>query len=158
MTRSRLLFVILVPGLLVAWYVGDILGLEGWIAWLANQPGVTTAFQHPESGRSDALTTLISFSLLTPIALCVLLVILVLLVKALEAVFVPLRLPMWLSTPVGAAAFIFGLYTTTPAWLPMSLYALGMVARAYLSSSYRHMPLLHCTARLTPAGADSSPV
>ena len=107
MTRSRLLFVILVPGLLLSWYVGDILGLEGWIAWLANQPGVKTAFQNPETGRSDALTTLISFSLLTPIALCFLLVILVLLVKALETVFVPLRLPMWLSTPVVAAGLIF---------------------------------------------------
>ena len=143
MTRSRLLFVILVPGLLVAWYVGDILGLEGWIAWLANQPGVTTAFQHPESGRSDALTTLISFSLLTPIALCLLLVVLVLLVKALEAVFVPLRLPMWLPTPVVAAGLIFGMYTTSPAWLPTSLYALGIVARAYLVYSYGHVPLLH---------------
>ena len=102
MTRSRLLFVILVPGLLLAWYIGDIVGLEGWITWLANQPGVTTAFQHPESGRSDALTALISFSLLTPIALCLLLVVLVLVVKALEAVFVPLRIPMWLSTPVVA--------------------------------------------------------
>ena len=143
MTRSRLLFVILVPGLLLAWYVGDILGLEGWIAWLANQPGVTTAFQNPETGRSDALTTLISFSLLTPIALCLLLVVLVLLVKALETVFVPLRLPMWLSTPVVAAGLIFGMYTTSPAWLPTSLYALGIVARAYLVSSYGHVPLLH---------------
>ena len=143
MTRSRLLFVILVLGLLLAWYVGDIVGLEGWISWLANQPGVTTAFQHPESGRSDALTALISFSLLTPIALCLLLVVLVLVVKALEAVFVPLRIPMWLSTPVVAAAVIFGMYTTSPAWLPMSLYALGMVARAYLVYSYGQVPLLH---------------
>ena len=142
-TRSRLLFIILLPALLLAWYVGDILGLEAWIAWLANQPGVTTAFQHPESGRSDALTTLISFSLLTPIALCLLLVILVLLVKALEAVFVPLRVPMWLSTPVVAAAFIYGMYTTSPSWLPMSLYALGIVARAYLVYSYGQVPLPH---------------
>ena len=143
MTRSRLLFIILLPALLLAWYVGDILGLEAWIAWLANQPGVTTAFQHPESGRSDALTTLISFSLLTPIALCLLLVILVLLVKALEAVFVPLRVPMWLSTPVVAAALIYGMYTTSPSWLPMSLYALGIVARAYLVYSYGQVPLPH---------------
>ena len=142
-TKSRLLFVILLPGLLLAWYVGDILGLEGWIAWLANQPGVTTAFQHPESGKSDALTTLISFSLLTPIALCVLLLLLVLLVKALEAVFVSVRLPMWLSTPVVAAAVIFGMYTTSPSWLPMSLYALGIVARAYLVYSYGQAPRLH---------------
>jgi len=67
----------------------------------------------------------------------------VLLVKALETVFVPLRLPMWLSTPVVAAGLIFGMYTTSPAWLPTSLYALGIVARAYLVYSYGHVPLLH---------------
>jgi len=141
--RSRLFFLILVPCLVFAGYVGDLFGLEGQIAWLANQPSVTTAFQHPESSRSDALIALISFSLLTPIALCFLVVTLVLLVKALEAVLVSLRLPMWLSAPMVAVASIFAMYTTSQSWLPMSLYAVGIVARAYLVYSYGPASLLH---------------
>jgi len=42
-----------------------------------------------------------------------------------------------------AAAFIYGMYTTSPSWLPMSLYALGIVARAYLVYSYGQVPLPH---------------
>jgi len=135
-SRSRLLFLIVVPGLVLAWYVSALLGVEGRIAWLANQPGVTTAFQHPESGKSDALIALISFSLLTPIALGVLVIALVLLVNALAALLVSLRLPAWLSAPVVAVTSIYAMYATSPSWLPMSLYALGIVARAYLVYSY----------------------
>jgi hypothetical protein len=142
-SRSRLLFLIVVPGLVLAWYVSDLFGVEGRIAWLANQPGVTTAFQHPESGKSDALIALISFSLLTPIALGLLVIALVLLVNALEALLVSLRLPSWLSAPVVAATSIYAMYATSPSWLPMSLYALGIVARAYLVYSSGQASALH---------------
>jgi len=61
---------------------------------------------------------------------------LVLLVNALAALLVSLRLPAWLSAPVVAVTSIYAMYATSPSWLPMSLYALGIVARAYLVYSY----------------------
>ena len=35
-----------------------------------------------------------------------------------------------------AVTSIYAMYATSPSWLPMSLYALGIVARAYLVYSY----------------------
>jgi hypothetical protein len=141
--RSQLLFlgVLLVSTFL--WYVGGGLGLEGQLASLASQPHVNTAFQDPDTGKSDALLTLISFSLLTPMAAGVLLIALVFLVKALATVLVSLRVPSWLSAPAVGMSVLALLYTMSDAWLPPSLYALGIVARAYFVYSYGFSPMVH---------------
>lgn len=98
---------------------------------LASQPAVSTAFAHPESGQTDALTALIAFSILGPMAAGAAVVALLLLSKAFEAIVVSVHLPGWLSTPVVGAATIAAIYATSQSWMPMSLYGLGLFARAY---------------------------
>jgi cellulose synthase/poly-beta-1,6-N-acetylglucosamine synthase-like glycosyltransferase len=137
------------------WLVGAVVALAvvaeyaGFSAWLgaritalASQPGVSGAFQHPDSGRTDALTALIAFAVLTPIAAFLAVVALVLIAKAFETLVVSVRLPAWLSTPVVGVAAILVVYVTSQAWLPPSLYGLGLIARAYLVYAYGAVPLI----------------
>lgn len=142
MRRSHLLFLGVLFVAACFWYV-DGFGLEGGLASLASQPHVNTAFQDPDSGKSDALLTLISFSLLTPMAAFVLLIALVFLVKAFATVLTSLRMPSWLSAPAVGMTVLAALYTTSEAWLPPSLYALGLIARAYFVYSYGASPVIH---------------
>ena|SRR5947209_17322755 len=141
--RLPLLFAILVLGVVVTIFVRPSLRLEERIAWLASQPSGTTAFQHPESGRSDALVALISVVVLTPIVAFVLVVALTLLVKVFQTPLGLLHLPAWLSAPVVGVVSILAMYATSQSWLPPSLSALGLVARAYLVFSYSNPPLYH---------------
>jgi hypothetical protein len=120
--------------------VGTALGAR--ITSLASQPAVSTAFQDPETGRTDALTALIAFSLLTPIAAGAAVLALVLLAKAFESLVVSVRLPGWLSAPVVGAATIVAMYVTSPTWIPVSLYGLGIVARAYLVYAHGSVPII----------------
>jgi hypothetical protein len=113
-------------------YLSQSIGLEDRLVSLASQPGVRTAFQHPESARSDALTALIAVSLVTPIAAFVVTMLAVLVVKMFEALLVSIHLPAWLSLPVISMSALAAIYATSPSWVPQSLYALGLVARAYL--------------------------
>ena len=118
LSRRQWTFVALFISLGLAWYVGHSLGLEERAVWLASQPGVATAFQHPESGRTDALTTLIAFTVLTPIAAFVVVLVLILLAKLSEPAFESVHLPTWLSKPVVGMVSFAALYTTSESWLP----------------------------------------
>lgn len=133
--------VILVLGVL-AEYGGLSSRIGARITSLASQPSVSAAFQDPESGRTDALTTLVAFAILTPIGAGVLLVALVLLAKAFEAVVVSCRLPGWLSAPVVGMGAIVTMYVTSQMWVPSSLHALGLVARAYLIYAHGTVPVI----------------
>jgi hypothetical protein len=126
----------------LAHYGGLTAILEARITALADQPGVSTAFQHPESGRTDALTALIAFAVLTPIAAFLAIIALVLLTKAFEALVVSARLPGWLSTPLVGIAAIVTMYATSQAWVPPSLHGLGLIARAYLVYAYGTVPVI----------------
>ena len=119
------------------------LRLEERVTWLASQPGDTTAFQHPESGRSDALIALISAAVLTPIALFVLVLAFLILVRMFQSLLVLIRLPEWLSAPTVGMVSIATMYATTSLWMPPSLSALGLLARAYLVFSSTNPPLFH---------------
>jgi hypothetical protein len=127
----------------VAWYSGGPLGLENRMVRLANHPEARTAFQDPESGRSDAMVTLISFAVLTPVAAAIAATIVIFAIKAFETVLAVVRLPAWLSAPIVIAAVVAGIYATTELWVPNSLYAAGMVSRAYLVYSYGAVPIFH---------------
>jgi hypothetical protein len=142
--RNRWLWIflaIIVLGVL-AEYSGLSSGIATRITSLANQPSVAGSFQDPESGRTDALTTLIAFAILTPMGIGMLLVALVLLAKGFEAVVVSCRLPGWLSAPVVGMGTVVTIYVTSAAWLPSSLYALGIVARAYLVYTHGSVPVI----------------
>ena len=142
--RSRWRWVVVgVIGLVaLAEYAGLSSVVGARITSLASQPDVATAFQHPESGRTDALTALIAFAVLGPIAAFLAVLALVLLAKAFEALVVSVRLPGWLSTPVVGAATVAAMYATSQSWVPLSLYGLGLIARAYLVYAYGTAPVI----------------
>src|SRR5262249_37429075 len=75
-------------------------------------------------------------SLLSPLAVGVAVMGVVLLVKGIETVLVSLRAPAWPSTPLVGVGLLATLYATSQAWMPSSLYALGLVARAYFVYCY----------------------
>ena len=76
------------------------------IDWLASQPDVATIFQNPVTARSDALTTLIAFAVLTPIALFVAIVVVLMVVAGISTLLVSIHLPAWLSAPLVAVIAI----------------------------------------------------
>ncbi|PYM23722.1 MAG: hypothetical protein DMD78_11070 [Candidatus Rokuibacteriota bacterium] len=133
----------LVVAVAIAVGVVPSLRVEERVMWLASQPGDTTAFQHPESGRSDALIALISAAVLSPIALFGLVLVFLLLVRMFQSLLATIRLPEWLSAPTVGMVSIATMYATTPLWLPPSLSALGLLARAYLVFSQTNPPLFH---------------
>jgi hypothetical protein len=141
--RNRWLWVliaIVVLGMLAEY--GGLTAMMGVrVRSLASQPSVSTSFQDPDSGRTDALTTLIAAAILTPMAAAVVVVALVLLTRALEAVVVSCHLPGWLSAPVVGMSTVATIYATSQMWLPSSLHALGLVARAYLIYAYGTAPV-----------------
>ena len=116
----------------LAWYGFALVGLDEHMRALANDPQVRTAFQDPDSGRSDAVVTLVSFAVLTPVAAGFLALMIIFVIKGFEPVLATVRLPVWLSAPLVLSAVIFGAYTTMELWWSDSLYALGLVSRAYL--------------------------
>jgi hypothetical protein len=116
----------------VATYVGLGSRMQERIAWLAGQPEVATAFQNPITARSDALTALIAFTVLTPIALFVAIVVFLIVVAGVTTLLVSLHLPGWLSAPLVAVIAIVTLYRASEVWMPAWLYGMGVVARAYL--------------------------
>src|SRR5207244_13067360 len=89
----------LVVAVAIAVGVVPSLRVEERVMWLASQPGDTTAFQHPESGRSDALIALISAPFLSPIALFGLVLVFLLLVRMFQSILATIRLTEWLSSP-----------------------------------------------------------
>ena len=115
--------------------------LEERITWLANQPSGTSAFQHPESGRSDALIALISTAVLTPIAILIVMIAFMFLVGMFEGVLVLVHLPDWLSAPVVGLVSVVAMYLTASSWVPPSFAALTLVARAYIVFSHTNPPL-----------------
>ena len=142
--RHRALWVLIVLVAIggLAGHLGFSAMLGAHIVSLANQPGISTTFEDPDSGRTDALTTLIAVAILAPIAAAAALGALVLVSKALEAVVVSCRLPGWLAAPAVVMATAVVMYGTTPSWMPPSLHALGLVARAYLVYAYGTAPVI----------------
>jgi hypothetical protein len=88
------------------------------------------------------LIVLLSFVIVTPVVVSIFAVLLTFAVKVVGAFFYRLRLPEFVSVPVVMAALVVSTYTVRDAWLPGSLYLLGLVARAYLvfSSSVPVLP------------------
>ena len=137
----RVLFVVVLIATASAIVVLSSGRLDERITWLANQPSGTSAFQHPESGRSDALIALISTAVLTPIAIFIVMVAFMFLVGMFEGVLVLVHLPDWLSAPVVGLVSVVAIYLTTSSWGPPSFSALTVVARAYIVFSHTSPPL-----------------
>jgi len=140
---SRLLFLAVLLGSAAFWYFGGVAELEVKLTGLATQPHVNTAFQDPITGQSDALMTLICFALLAPMAVLAAFIIVLCMVRGVEAVVVSLRGPGWFSLPLVGTSLVAALYASSQLWLPTSLYGLGIVARAYFVYSYGPLFVVH---------------
>lgn len=125
----------------VGWWAHSSPTVRDQIWWLASQPRVETAFDD-EGGGAEALIVLLSFIIVTPVAVSILAILLTFAVKVVGAFLYRLRLPEFISVPVVMVALVVSTYTVREAWLPGSLYLLGLVARAYLvfSSSVPVLP------------------
>ena len=97
----------------------------------AAPPGVRAAFDD-EGGGAEALIVLISFVIVTPVVLIVAALLLTFMIKVVGGFLYQLRLPEFISLPVVMGVLVVGTYAIREAWLPDSLYFLGLVARAYL--------------------------
>ena len=141
--RLRVLFVVGLVATAIAIFILSSARLQERITWLANQPSGTSAFQHPESARSDALVALISTAVLTPIAIFFVMIAFMFLVGMFEGVLVLVHLPDWLSAPVVGLVSVVAMYLTASSWGPPSFAALTLVARAYIVFSHTSPPLFH---------------
>jgi hypothetical protein len=115
----------------LGWWAHSSPAVRDHIGWLAAQPQVQSAFDD-EGGSAEALIVLISFVIVTPVMLTILALLLAFAVKVVGAFLFRLRLPEFISVPVVLTMLIVGTYTVREAWMPGSLYLLGLVARAYL--------------------------
>jgi hypothetical protein len=115
----------------IGWWAHSSQTIRDQIWWLASQPRVETAFDD-EGGGAEALIVLIAFVIVSPVAVSILAILLTFAIKVVGAFLYRLRLPEFISVPVVMLALIVSTYTVREAWLPGSLYLLGLVARAYL--------------------------
>lgn len=130
--RGKLwLLSVLVLVIAAGWWAHTSQSVRDQIWWLAGQPAVQTAFDD-EGGGAEALIVLISFVIATPVVLILVALVLTFAIKVVGGFFYQLRLPEFISLPVVMAALVVGTYVIRDAWLPDSLYFLGLVARAYL--------------------------
>ncbi len=115
----------------IGWWAHSSQTVRDQIWWLASQPRVETAFDD-EGGGAEALIVLLAFVIVSPVAATILAILLTFAVKVVGAFLYRLRLPEFISVPVVMLALVVSTYTVREAWLPGSLYLLGLVARAYL--------------------------
>jgi hypothetical protein len=114
-------------------YVG-MLDLHGVAVWFANRPEVTEAFSDPNFGRADALILVFSTLFLGPLALLLGLLMLIFVLAVFGGFLLPImrwfRLPDWFATALVMGGVVTLLWVHSDAWLPRSLWFVGLVARA----------------------------
>src|SRR2546428_5090536 len=100
------------------------------VRWLASQPDVRTAFAS-QGGSTDALIVLITVAILTPIAVCLLLMLIVFVVKVFELVLFKLRLPEWASMPLVLTAVSYVTDEGREMCLATARYTIRDASRAF---------------------------
>lgn len=134
--RLTVWFVVLVSATWLAWFSGLFTAIGRRLATLAAQPAVANSFDNPDYGRVDALIMLLSFFLLAPIGLLIVLLALIFLLIVFILLFEPilrlLRLPEWVAVPMVLAGSVAGAWAMSGLWLPHSMHVLGLVARAWM--------------------------
>jgi hypothetical protein len=123
--------------------IGLILVAVAWVPvreavwWLADLPEVGNAFRDPIYGRQDALISLGSFLLLSPLVVVLLLWALAFIYALPAGVLLPLGrrvgIPEWISSIVVIAFSATVVYTQSSLWLTPCLRGLGLLARACLT-------------------------
>ena len=102
---------------------------------LASRPETRVA-RHPAIARAEAIFSLTTLVLLTPLAGVVALFLVLFAMIALTVILGPfvrvIGLPDWVVVLLLGAALSAWLYTKTAAWLPWSLWLLDRVATVYI--------------------------
>jgi len=134
MRRSVVWLLVLAAIVGLAWYVDFSDIFEGWMYELAAHRDVAKAFSDPISGRIDALLLLVSFFLLTPIVLGLLLLgfvfVLIVFLLFAEPIVRLLKLPLWSCVPIVLVGVAVAAYVMREAWYPQFLYVIRLVAKA----------------------------
>ena len=133
--RTLIWALLLMATLLLAWSTGLFVPVEQWLASLAGNPEVRDRFNDPYYGRVDALTTLLSFVVLSPFAALIIIgaftFTLLIVAVLLEPLLRTFQLPDWVALPVVLAGSACGVWAASGFWVPQSLYALGLVIKAW---------------------------
>jgi len=134
MRRSVVWLLVLAAIVGLAWYVDFSDIFEGWMEELAAHHDVAKAFADPTSGRIDALLLLVSFFLLTPIVLGLLLLgfvfVLIVFLLFAEPIVRLLKLPLWSCVPIVLIGAAIAAYVMRDSWYPQFLYVIRLVAKA----------------------------
>lgn len=127
-------WLILIGALVYGTIYAGMLDVRGIGAWFANRPEVSKAFSDPNFGRADALILVFSTLFLGPLALLLGLLVLIFVLAVFGGFLLPVvrwfRLPDWLATAMVLAGVVTALWLHTDAWLPRSLWFVGLLARA----------------------------
>ena len=114
-------------------YAG-MLDLRGIAVWFASRPEVAKAFTDPNFGRADALILVFSAMFLGPLALLLGLLGLIFVLAVFGGFLLPVvrwfRLPDWIATALVLGGIVTALWVHVDAWLPRSLWFVGLLARA----------------------------
>ena len=127
-------WLILIGALVYGTIYAGMLDVRSIAAWFASRPEVAKAFADPDFGRADALILL--FSALCPAPLAVLLggLMLIFVLAVFGGFLLPVmrwfRLPDWLATAMVLGGVVTALWMHSDAWLPRSLWFVGLLARA----------------------------
>lgn len=134
MRRSVVWLLVLAALVGLGWYIDFQEIFEGWVDELASHRDVAKAFNDPQSGRIDALLMLVSFFLLTPIALGLLLLgfvfVLIVFLLLAEPVVRLLKLPLWSCVPIVLGGTSVAAYVMRASWVPQFIYVIRLVAKA----------------------------
>jgi hypothetical protein len=134
MRRSVVWLLVLAVIVGLAWYIDFSDMFEDWIQELAAHRDVAKAFTDPTSGRIDALLLLVSFFLLTPVVLGLLLVafvfVLIVFLLFAEPVVRLLKLPLSSCVPIVLLGSAAAAYVMRASWYPEFLYVMRLVAKA----------------------------
>jgi len=127
-------WLILIGALVYGTIYAGMLDVRGIAAWFASRPEVAKAFADPDFGRADALILLFSARSLGPLAVLLGGLMLIFLLAVFGGFLLPamrwFHLPDWLATAMVMGGVVTALWMHSDAWLPRSLWFVGLLARA----------------------------
>ena len=127
-------WMILIGALVYGTIYAGMLDVRGMAAWFAARPEVAKAFADPDFGRADALILLFSALFLGPLAVLLGGLMMIFVLAVFGGFLLPVmrwfHLPDWLATAMVMGGVVTALWMHSDAWLPRSLWFVGLLARA----------------------------
>jgi hypothetical protein len=127
-------WMILIGALVYGTIYAGMLDVRAIAAWFASRPEVAKAFADPDFGRADALILVFSTLFLGPLAVLLGGLMLIFVLAVFGGFLLPVmrwfHLPDWLATAMVLSGVVTALWVHSDAWLPRSLWFVGLLARA----------------------------